>query len=367
MKHGSRVLVLLLLTMVFAACSTGLHSIPKPLYIDNVPMSDSLKEYSTFTFRTGDAKGSAIIQGTMERYLQTMLESKGYRRTEDHPDIFISIDWESELQPYFRSMPGMFKPSDDHSPYSYWSSADESFEHYYSHSFKIKLWKLDWEEPVWTYEVKSACEIQDFRLSAPSLLKNFMLYVPTIATSVREGGLVEEDDFLAYVNYNVANRDWALPGLNTYVTFTEHYGRLFDGRSFRDEIASPELIWMYVDLLNNGVHYRVVGDELELAGHYDVDGRDYYVTVKAKYDGERFRVTEARPLGPSAFNALRDDIVVYSQALEKDHNVFLNAKQPFGAKVVEWDGVPNPFNPYPLDPNDMSDAEEAGVIFGDQE
>jgi hypothetical protein len=345
MKHGPRVLIVFLLALLFSACTSGIRKIPKPLYIFNEPMSDSLKEYKTFTFKAGPAKGSVLIQGYMQRYLQTMLENKGYQRTEEDPDFFVSVDWSTTPQNSHLAIPGMYMPAHDHSPYSYWSTDNVGVEDFFLHDFNIKLWKWGLEEPIWLYHTQSNCEIQDYRMSAPSLLKNFILYLPTIGTKVRANELIDDDEFLAYAQHAVANRDWTLPGLNTYVTWTERYGAMYDTRALRDQLSNPELLGLYVDLLESSVQYRIVGDELELAGHYEIDQRDYYVTIKAKYNGERFMITEANPISATVFTELRGDILNYTAVLENEHNVFQNMLLPFGFKVEEWNGVPNPFNP----------------------
>jgi hypothetical protein len=345
MKHGSRILVLLLLTLLLASCTSDLRVIPKPLYIAYEPMSDLLKEYKTFTFKPRGTKGSVLIEGYLQRYLQTMLENKGYQRSEDSPDFLVSVDWSSELADAYLTMPGLYLPAHDHSPYSYWSSDTEGLTEFYEHEFEIKLWNWGMDEPMWFYTTRSSCEIQDYRMSAPSLLKNFILYVPTVGTQVRPGEHIDDDEFVAYVRHAIANRDWTLPGLKTYVTWTERYGILYDARALRDQLSNPELIGLYVDMLENSVQYRIVGDELEMAGHYMVGQREYYVTIKAKYNGERFMVTEAQPISSSAFTTLREEILSYTVAMEQDYNVFKNYTLPFHFKVEEWDGVPNPFEP----------------------
>jgi len=345
MKRGSRVLVLLLLALLFASCTSDLRVIPKPLYIVNEPMSDLLKEYKTFTFKPRGTKGSVLIEGYLQRYLQTMLENKGYQRSEDSPDFLVSVDWSSERSDAYLTMQGLYMPAHDHSPYSYWSSDTDGLTEFYEHEFEIKLWNWGMDDPMWFYQTRSSCEIQDYRMSAPSLLKNFILYLPTIGTQVRPGELVDNDEFVPYVRHTVANRDWTLPGLKTYVTWTEHFGMLYDARGLRDQLSNPELIGLYVDLLENSVQYRIVGDELEMGGHYMIDQRDYYVTIKAKYNGERFMITEAQSISSSAYASLREGILSYTVAMEKDYNVFENATLPFHFKVVEWDGVPNPFEP----------------------
>ncbi len=347
MKHGSRILILLLMALLFASCTSDLRVIPKPLYIANEPMSDSLKEYKTFTFKPRGTKGSVLIEGYLQRYLQTMLENKGYQRSENRPDFLVSVDWSTDRHDPIMTIPGMYKPAHDHSPYSYWSSNTDGFTEFYEHEFEIKLWNWGWDDPMWFYETRSLCEIQDYRMSAPSLLKNFILYLPTVGTKIRPGELIDNDEFIAYVRHAVANRDWTLPGLKTYVTWTERYGTLYDARALRDQLSNPELMGLYVDLLENSVQYRIVGDELEMAGHYMIDQRDYYVTIKAKYNGERFLITEANPISSEAFTTIREDILSYTIAMEKEYNVFENIKMPFGFKVVEWNGVPNPFEPEP--------------------
>ncbi len=364
MKLGSRVLLVLMLALLFAACTSQLRDVPSTLFVTNEPMSDSLKEYTTFTFKSGDAKGSALIQGYLERTIQSMMEAKGYQRTEEDPDFFISVDWSSNPRQYFLGVGGMFAPAHDHSPFSYWETDPGDIEQYYEHEFQVKLWKWGWEEPVWTYKVNANAMVQDYRVSAASLLKNFMLYIPTIGTAERPGEFVADDEFFAYARHAVANRDWALPGLNTYITFTERHSRRWDVRAFKQEISNPPMIGMYVDLLDNAVHYKVTGNQVELGGHYEVNGEDYYVSLRGTYNGMKFIIDDARPITSSAFAELRTDMIAHSRRIEKVYDVFENAVLPFGAVIEEWDGVPNPFEPTPAgmqqDGPLMEDSEDAG-------
>lgn len=296
---------------------------------------ERIREYSRFAFRLDDNPWSPLQELYVQRQLAALLENKGYHRDQESPEFVISVNWTVDpLEPFLDGE--QYVLAADYSPHGHFTRYDDPPDVYYVHELTLAVEEVATRSRMWTYTGRTHSAGTDIRATSIYLLKDAVAYLPTHEPGPpRPGQLLPPDRFRAYAKKYAFNRDFALPGLRAAVSLMPISERgEFDVNGLLANLPAPELLPLFIDLLEYGVLYRIDGETVELAGKYAADGRTLHLVAAATWNGNRYIVDRMDSVGELAFADVQQ--AMFAATGERERRFLLYASQPpLPEEVVE--------------------------------